>query len=67
MALSAKNTDSIGEKRKTKMRKFKIFIDSCGEMPKEMRDVLPTIEQLESELADDGPAQTGKKRGGKPK
>ncbi len=36
-------------------------------MPKEMRDVLPTIEQLESELADDGPAQPEKKRGGKPK
>ena len=33
----------------------------------EMREVLPTIEQLESELADDGPARTGKKRGGKPK
>ena len=33
-------------------------------MPKEMRDVLPTIEQLESELADDGPAQPVKKRKG---
>ncbi|MBR4614404.1 MAG: DUF1016 family protein [Kiritimatiellae bacterium] len=30
-------------------------------MPKEMRDVLPTIEQLESELADDGPAKTATK------
>ena len=36
-------------------------------MPKAMRDVLPTIEQIESEFANESPAKPAKKHGEKPK